>query len=276
MKLPALDLSKPPHQRSIDLVAPVLPGLFFAGSLLLGRPDLLEYLLQRASHFGYYVNLAAFLVGAYFVGLVFTIATTVLQDQTKSILWRIFHYKFDAPRRIAMRLNRRPRKNNWLTTHVTNRVAMRYSRIGMARQQQNVLTYNIWVAATRQLLKKKYMISPPEGVEANDRWSAWFRVVGKAKPSELRGSTLVRVIYAAGWLGLVSIYYAPFLRKSYYIGLTALLLLLGLIHDFYLAAFWGNPVNENLNRTINVLRELGTDNDLSADGGDSTNDPDSV
>ena len=259
MKVPAFDLSKAPHRKSIDLVVPLLPGIFFWISICFGRTDLQQYLGQRISHLGHYTTIAIALFCAYFMGLMFVMATLLVQSATKSVLFKVFRLKGDLPRRVLEALHRRQRPENWFDKKFKLSLLNRYTRINIQREHRLSLAYNVWVAAARRQLKQ-YGISPPEGLNADDRWGAWFSVLGLPRVEEFKGGSLVRAMYAAGWSATAVLVYAPALRKSYYICITLLLLTIGFMHDLNLASYWANPISEDINLTTNILRELRRDN----------------
>jgi ABC-type multidrug transport system fused ATPase/permease subunit len=256
MKLPVFDLSKPPHQKSVDLVLPLFPGAFFEISLLLGRPDIQRVLGERASHLGYAIQIALALFAAYFFGLVSVLWASILQFHTKSATYEVCRYNFDLPRRLSMKLNRLPKASTWFNRNLVIPLANRCTKKYLERERQHNLAYNVWVIAARKQLKHRYGIEGPTGPTASDHWSTWFGILGRPTDEQVRGSSVVRSIYASGWLGIVALIYAHDLRRSYYIGLTVLLIFMGTANDLKIASFWANPIRTSLNKTAVILEDL--------------------
>jgi hypothetical protein len=64
------------------------------------------------------------------------------------------------------------------------------------------------------------------------------------------------VFEATGWSGLAAIRFAPTLRNRYYVALCALMIVAGLLHDWYVAEGLNNRTFLGFLKTRSLLREF--------------------
>jgi hypothetical protein len=112
-----------------------------------------------------------------------------------------------------------------------------------------------WHLAAAELLKRRYGIDPPERGSGDD-WGVWYSVLGKPKPEHARGSLLVVASHATGWCGIAATHFSPALNTGYYVRFSLLLILCGVIHDWYVAKWRHDPILSGIVRVRLVLDEL--------------------
>jgi hypothetical protein len=195
MKIQPFDFSKPPHQKTIDLLIPVIPGIFFEASVLWGRPELFSNGLL--AHLGYYSQIMFALFCAYFVGFTSLVFVSFIYAIP---IWGYGKY-----------LNSKSKSKG----------------IDQAVNERIYVTYNVWGEAARALLKKRYGIKPPPS-DKTDMWDAWHAILGTPTAEEVRGNSMVRAMYAAGWLGLFALTIASQLRDWHFYLLLLVLMVGGI------------------------------------------------
>lgn len=112
----------------------------------------------------------------------------------------------------------------------------------------------LWAHIARALLKKKYGIDPSDLGQAE--WNALFWSLGTLTITDMRGSITMVVFEATGWCGLAASLLADSLRNRYYLGLSVLLTVAGLLHDWYVAGNLNNPAFLGLLKVRALLREF--------------------
>ncbi len=271
MSITPFDLSKPPHSKTIDLVAPLLPGLFFEISVFWGRPELGKPFMDNGIyHLGYYTRLSLVVFCAYFIGLVFVMTTTLFLNLTEWSYRKISRWSTALPLRIAKFMGRKTQPQGWVITKIVYPITRHLITRDIDTNHQAELAYNVWIDAAKQVLQKHYGIDPPEGVRAEEKWAIWYSLLGTPTNEQVRGSSFIRAMYAAGCLGLVAVQIAPTtLRNRYYCGLSLLLIFIGLNNDIKLSRSWANPLHCALNRTLTVMSDLPKETNESPEANES-------
>jgi hypothetical protein len=253
------DFSKPPHPKTVDLILPLLPGLFFEVSILWADPALMTILTSHAAfNASLYARSAMALFCAYFIGLAVLVTLGFLQSLMKtsfrlaslmsaSIKKRVYTYtgkRVTDPRSFARRFIS-PIQNRWI-------------RRDMEAESIAHDAYQVWAHAAERLLSVRYGISPPPPTigSADRQMGIWHDVLGTPTAEEIRGSSFLRAMHGSGWLGLVATQIAPVLWNRYYLGLSIALVVQGLVNDLFVSRNWSNRVYDIEVRIRCVLRDI--------------------
>jgi hypothetical protein len=257
MNLLPFDLSKPPHRETLDLIAPLLPGIFFEISIFWGRPDLRLTFNQLTAGLGHYGQILVAIFIAYFVGLAFSIFTSFLLINLKWCYRKdAFRLTQTENRVIYKYLGKKGQSTNWFLNTVLRPLYFSWTKRCMGASHFRSSAIAVWAAAAEQLLRARYGIEPPHRQNAGEQWQVWRVTLGTPTAVQVRGSTLVRAMYAAGWLGVVAVRIAPPLRNHYYLGTSLALIFVGFTHDLTLARNYGHPVYEVLGQINAVLDDI--------------------
>ena len=112
--------------------------------------------------------------------------------------------------------------------------------------------YNCWLKLARKLLETRYGIKLDE---IDREWTWLFWTLGSPTGEEVRGYPFAIAIHATGWLGLAASQIAPPLRNAYYIAFCALMIVVGLQHDFCVVRGYLDPVRVASTRIRALMRE---------------------
>jgi hypothetical protein len=113
-------------------------------------------------------------------------------------------------------------------------------------------------AATAELLRRKYGLTPSEGLSAwaDGEWQVWLSVIGKA-PAGLKDSFLMtRVFLSCGLAELSAMQIAPGLRNGYFAAMAGTLLGAGCSQSLWLARLRRDPMQFSVTRLRSIMEEL--------------------
>lgn len=257
-----IDLSNAIPARAYNYLAAFLPGLFFLVSLALANPACISKIAANVPvefPLSEYIKLGIALFLAFVIGNGFMMAVTLIQ--------RLLGYIY------MLGVLLRKLFYSWCVFPRTNRFMLKpldpgkgkplwavklHQRANIIRQginpQREELTRCLHVV-TRRLLETKY------GIKADDlsepiNWQIFFVTLATPTREEVRGETLMIATHATGWCGLVAARLAPVLRNRYYLSFSLLMIMIGLLHDFYLARRMKDPNLTDLMNIRGLLREF--------------------
>ncbi len=272
-----VDISKAVPAKAFDYAAALMPGLFFEISVLLANPSLVQRIVAGsglAYGLGHYALLAIGLILAFIVGNGFMLLVQLIQQllgyayRVGRFLWKQF-CKWPMLPMLEWSMNK-----PWLNRRHWIVALLKYARekvfVDYSEELRNV--YPCWHLAAEALLRKRYGIDPRETQKSE--WEGWYSSLGRPLAADVRGSVLMMASHATGWCGLAAAQFAPVLRSKYYLGFSSLLVLCGLLHDWYLAVrlndgVWGAYIR--LRRVLAELRQIppGEGRPLSKPGGEN-------
>ena len=249
-----VDLTKMFHPRSFELLAPFLPGFFFEGSLLVGRPELVRETLSRVGSERYLLLFLA-LLAAFVVGSALLLWVRLMEI----VLWRV----------CSSSVERWPKIIQWLITSSARRkhtrvaapagLSTRPSRIDRwlgwanfrAHRQRQELDHvlSAWWKATGVVLRRLGIDDPGDHIDA------WAGTVGGVDSKYRRSALLVMALNALGWGGLVARRIAPELGWLHR-DLCFFLIFIGMLSDCSVAWDTAHPARVWRMSLQNVLDEL--------------------
>jgi hypothetical protein len=114
-----------------------------------------------------------------------------------------------------------------------------------------------WALFARRLMKKRYGIEAKdlERLDEQEDWNVLFEVLGALTTTDMRGSLTLIVFEATGWCGVAAIWFEPALRNRYYVPFSILLIVAGLLHDWWVAGNLNNPRFLGLLKIRALMRE---------------------
>jgi hypothetical protein len=104
-------------------------------------------------------------------------------------------------------------------------------------------------------LQSKYSIRREDTVGIRD-WSIFYATLATPTQEELRGQTIMVATQAIGWSGVFAATLVAQLVNIYYLSFSLFLILIGLIHDFYLVRSLKHPVSDGLANIRGMLRSF--------------------
>lgn len=262
----------------LDVLGAFVPGLFFEACLLLGDPQRVASLAERASLDRYTPPLVALIV-AFVVGSAFVLWVRCIEIALIG-LWRRALSR--GLRRLGKFVDRRVPVGPQRQGESTYLRVLRETRDGLAHWsvEQRRLA-EAWSQVARVLLQRYRIEAPPTELwwqSVNpwaepqwERWKPWTHILGSRRLDDLSGHTLVVVLHATGWAGLAARHFAPALHTRSFTALCLFLVAFGVLHDGSLASWMGHPVRSwlvGLRGTFAELKKMGPT------GGASAEDPD--
>jgi hypothetical protein len=228
--------------RAYTFAVALLPGLFFEISVLLANPSFYCELVARARDgfgLGHYEMLGLFLVLAFVIGNAFILLVTLIQ--------RLMGYFYALWVWVSEEVCIWPLsplmvwlcKIHWFGRRRRFRDFAMYVQVRGSGLQMDEGGRRLWAIVARRLLKDQYGIDPVELHQ--EEWNALYGTLGTLAITDLRGSMTMIVLEATGWCGLAAGLFAHELRGRYYLALSLLLILAGLLHDWYVAERLNNP-----------------------------------
>lgn len=195
---------------------------------------------------------------AYFIGLAASMAVGFLQELMKSSIRGAHRASASIKKQVYVYTGRRMADPRSLARRFISPIQSRWIRRDAQAKSDVNDAYQVWAHAAESLLRRQYGISPrpPSDVRANSEMAIWHEVLGTPTAEEVRGSSFLRAMHGAGWLGLAATQIAPALWNRYYLGLSGILVFQGLVSDFRISRRWNNRVYDILMRTRSVLREI--------------------
>ena len=97
----------------------------------------------------------------------------------------------------------------------------------------------LWALFARGLLTEKYGVDLRELHQ--EEWNALYWTLGTLAITDVRGSMTMLVFEATAWCGLAATRFAPHLWNRYYLALSILLTLAGLLPDWHVVGGLNNP-----------------------------------
>jgi hypothetical protein len=249
-----VDLTKVFHPRSFELLTPLLPGLFFECSVLVGKPQLVREVVGRVGSDRYLILFLALLF-AFVVGNALLLWVRLIEV----VLWkacRLFHARW--PRLLQGQMTwaaRRRHARLAVGAKPFPRASVYERLVGWAsfwthrNEQQRSHVLSAWWNAVGVALKR---------VGIDDRgyhMDAWAGVVGGINVNTLRSSLLVMGLHALGWGGLIARRIAPELGTLYR-DLSVFLIFMGILSGGSIAWRTTHPVLAWQISLRNVLDEL--------------------
>jgi hypothetical protein len=243
--------------RAYTIMIGLLPGLFFEISILLANPAMFCELIARAKDgfgLGHYELLGVSLVLAFVIGTAFILLVTLIQ--------RLLGYVYRLCAWIWEEFCRWPlcplivwlSGNLWLGRRQWFRDFSLSVQIRASGRPWDEGTRKLWAITARRLLKVKYGIEPQDLHQ--EEWNALYWTLGTLAITDVRGHMTMIVFEATGWCGLAAMLFGQELRNQYYLAFSVLLILAGLLHDWYVAAGLNNPQFLGSLRIRALLREF--------------------
>ena len=258
-----VDVSKLVPDRAYYYIAPVLPGLFFEVSVALANPSLArefvahsEYALWHAHYLTIFIALViAFAAG--FGATMFVSLLTWFLSRTRGFLasaWqnlcaRALRMLSRPPKKVAPSP---PRPSRW-----RRRLQYYFARHAFSNRQDFSDIQHCWRTVAHELLRQRYGFEELELLRLDARdWRVLYWTLALPTREERTPSITVIASHAAGWLGLAAARFAPILKNRWYIGFCSLLILSGLIYDYYESIRRGSPEGIGLMHTRALLRQF--------------------
>lgn len=249
-----LDISKALHPRTFGYFAPLMPGLFFEISILLSGSHTLLDLGGRAQ-LGYYTSLVVALILAFIIGNGFMLLVRLIQF-AMSFCYRVASFVLNeiayALVKPIERLMSWPRLPYRMRIQI---VKLRQSLIERTFPSALAEVQRAWHQAATVLLKDRYGIEPHRRGMTTE-WGIWYNILGTPTPEQLRGYLLVIASEATGWSGIVAAQISPALKSRYYLSFSILLVLYGVIADWFVVGRLNNPIASGALRVHAVLAEI--------------------
>jgi hypothetical protein len=244
-----------------DYLAAFLPGLFFVISVGLANPDFIGKIAANLSHYPIspYVNLVIALFIAFIIGNGFMMGILLIQWA----IGRFYEWGFFLRKRVyrrslipaLARYGQKRTKNGmklpWWFRNVSDH--LHYLSFGIDQEEVNV--NRCLGLLTTNLLETKYAIKR-EDSNSTRAWWIFYVTLPTPTREEVRGQTLMVATHATGWSGVVATQFASTLSNRYYLSFTALMIVTGLFHDYYLARSIYHPVIRSLSNVRGMLREF--------------------
>jgi hypothetical protein len=241
------------------LLFAILPGLFFEASILLANPALVYTLVARAQPFigtSHYATLGLALFLAFIISNAFIFLVLVSQTllgylyRLRAVMWGEFCTWAVYP--LISRLQEKP----WWSRRQTLRhfalyvgnVRIRHSGVDLDRD-----TRHCWALLARRLLKDRYNLEAADLDQ--DDWNVLYDTLGPLSLADVRGDYTVIAYEAIGWSGLAATLLAPALRNRYYVSLSIVLIVWGLLHDWHVVGNVTNPRFLGFLKIRTLLRE---------------------
>jgi hypothetical protein len=256
-----LDLSKVLPEDPHNYLAPFLPGGFFVVSILIANPKLVSQLAansQQSLEIGHYVMLGIALFLAFAIGNGFVLLVGLI-DFLLSGLYRLVRFFWKELCRGPLQ-----RFSVWLITKLKKQGWRQMWAIKFNRHMQTVVCgseemkniVSCWHIFGRRLLETHY------GIDLTDvrqgEWDVLYWTLQSPTAKERRAGRSVMIIasHATGWSGLVAMRIAPALHNRYYFAFCILMILSGLLHQYYVDVALNDPLYKGYVTVRAVLREF--------------------
>lgn len=253
----SLDVSKVLPVRAYSYLAALIPGLFFESSILLANPELISKLAAKSQDgfaLGHYTTLGISLFLAFVVGNGVMMLVGLIQlllgylYRLGSFLWKQLCSWVFLPL-LTWLLGKPTWRSPWMIRLHRYAQGQRFPSGDDLKPILGCLH-----AFTRQLLKTRYGIKPED--LGPDDWLVLYWALATPTREEMRGSVLMIATHATGWCGLAATRFAPALNNRYYLSFSLLMIVVGLVHDFYVAKRINHPVISRLLNLRGLLREF--------------------
>jgi hypothetical protein len=258
-----IDLSNAVPARAYNYLAALLPGLFFEVSLTLANPAFVNKVVANVPEgfpLSQYVKLGMALFLAFVIGNGFMMWITLIRwllgglYVLGSFLRKQFYSRLLLP--VLSRFMRKPLKTGRSWPSWVVKLHRRASYISFPFDSDLRSIYRCLHALTQKLLETKYGITS-EDLSREIDWRIFYVTLATPTRKEVRGETTMIATHATGWCGLAATRLAPSLNNRYYLSFSLLMIVVGLLHDFYLARSVKNPVLSGIMNIRGLLREFG-------------------
>ncbi len=254
--MPRVDLSKLPHPSLISSALLFVPGFFFELLVAAGNPSYtnsIQSALPSPTGPGLYIRALVVLFLAFlFGGLAGAwVRTTNMCIQVAYVQIRRIRDWY-----IRRATTPKPGTNPQLSPTGRRSLLNRLIRRQMMERAGQDAAMNVWTVSAARLLKAKYGIEPPRGIDAQRDWLVWFAILGFPGLAELRGSSLLKTFHAIGWCGLAAIHFAPPLRSPLFIAGCVFLIVHGLYQEWIAVLRFCHPTFAVGTHIASVLQEI--------------------
>jgi hypothetical protein len=256
-----IDLSNVLPSGAYDYLAAFVPGLFFVISVGLANPTFVGEILANLLHYPFspYANLVIALFVAFIIGNGFMMGVTLIQW----LIGRLYEGAFTLRERIYKRFG-----NLVINRYVQKRMAkkkglpwwfrgvsehLQYYSVGIEEEERNI--NGCLGLLAESLLETKYALKR-EDSRSTRAWWIWYVTLARPTREEVRGQILMVATHATGWCGIVATLLASTLKNRYYLSFSILMIVNGLLHDFYLARSIYHPNMRGLANIRGMLREF--------------------
>lgn len=230
------------HPRIAEVLAPLVPGIFFEGCVLTAAPDKMRHLLAGAG-LERPIELLFALLFAFIFGAACVIWVRMLNAFVRIALFQFRKKWGDLLEHslLPWANSREVKVNQKITSGVRPRrpMAVRFIRRQWARkikkQEENGRLRAAWFEAASATLKRYGVEFREEGLHG------WSCALGKFTPEQQRGNTFTSALHGAGWAGLVATLCAPPLNVPGFRYLCFFLIMAGLLHILSLASWTTDP-----------------------------------
>jgi hypothetical protein len=257
----SLDISKLIPNRFYFYLAPLFPGLFFEVSVLLANPELTRGVVGRietSPSSGHYLAVLIGLFLAFVLGfgaLMFVTLLAWLQNYLRRFLAFSWRHGASVVLRLFSWLSKK--RVSWQKHHslviLNHYVASQVSPINQGYEQAR----HCWGALAPELLTRKYGLDALElGRLNDDDWQALYWTLAMPPREELTASIMILASHAAGWCGIAAIHFAPALADRWYVGFSLLLIVNGLIYNYYDSKRRGTPEGRAYMNLRALLRQF--------------------
>ena len=269
-----LDLSKIFPIRAYNYIAPLFPGLFFEISVLLANPRIAKGFVassEEALWSGHYLTIFVALFLAFAVGFGGTIFVSLLVWLLSylrgfgAIVWRnLCGHFFMAWLNYIFQRNATWRTRPWLQG--LNRYVAGHA---FPASEEFREIQRCWKILARELLQQRYGLEEGEVQRLqDDDWRVLYWTLAVPTREELSESISMIASHAAGWCGFAAAHFAPMLRNRWYLGFSSLLILSGLLYDYYDARRRVTPEGRGYMNIRALLREFSNKPQRRPDTGD--------
>ena len=259
MNLGPLDLSKAPHPRIADFLLTFIPGFLFEVFLIVGNPELVHRVVQRALAavpVHYAVGVAAAIALAYCIGAtLFVFQRFVVFLMSRVYLWR--WRRVEARRKMIKEKVMASGKADGVPS-VDAKTTTLAAQVLTKEMDETAMRHTLEMIRLRlgdEVLKRRYGLealnSPtPEKIEA------WRLLLRNPTPEEERGNQGIRALTATVYGGIICLFLAPQLCHAVLLCVFGFILFIGLWHDYGIVDRWFRTVPRTYWEIVGLLREL--------------------
>ncbi len=256
-----IDLSNVLPSGAYDYLAAFIPGLFFVISVGLANPTFVSKIAANLLHYPFspYANLVIALFVAFIIGNGFMMGVLLIQW----VIGRLYEGAFFLRERVYLRVmipalgryvQKRMQKKKPLPRWFGGvQEHIQYFAYGIEEDEKNI--NGCLGLLAESLLETKYAVKR-EDSSSTRAWWIWYVTLARPSREEVRGQTLMVATHAAGWCGIVATLFASTLKNRYYLSFSILMIVNGLLHDFYLARGMYHPTMRGLANIRGMLREF--------------------
>jgi hypothetical protein len=256
-----IDLSNVLPSGAYDYLTAFIPGLFFIISVGLANPAFVAKIVANLLHYpsSPYGNVIIALFVAFAIGNGFMMGVTLIQW----LMGRLYEGAFFLRERVYLRVMI-PALNWYVKKRVEKKKQLawwfggvqehiQYFAYGIEEDERNI--NGCLGLLAQSLLETKYGVKR-EDSNSTRAWWIWYVTLARPSREEVRGQILMVATHATGWCGIVATLFASTLKNRYYLSFSILMIVNGLLHDFYLARSIYHPNIRGLANIRGMLREF--------------------